>query len=155
MTGIAGLFLCGNIIPHKMGDYILGVPSLDTVSGYRRTDKIHGVPGYMIALNLRRRPYRNALWALSLNSRYVSLLNWIFRLLIAFFARRTSRFLWGRTVVAMTKGPTRDDVLRKMLKTPPKPFTPKASPRPTATKAELEPHKRKSSTGSKTTPRKS
>jgi len=30
----------------------------------------------------------------------------------------------------MTKTPSRDDVLRKMLKTPPKPFTPKAKKAP-------------------------
>lgn len=28
----------------------------------------------------------------------------------------------------MAKEPTRDDVLKRMLKTPPKPFTPKAKP---------------------------
>jgi hypothetical protein len=30
----------------------------------------------------------------------------------------------------MSQPPTRDDVLRKMLKTPPKPFTPKAKKKP-------------------------
>jgi len=59
----------------------------------------------------------------------------------------------------MAAPPTRDDVLRKMLKTPPKPFTPKAkpkvSPRPPATKAEHAAFKRSDKTSFKPAPRKS
>jgi hypothetical protein len=59
----------------------------------------------------------------------------------------------------MTKSPTEDDVLRKMLKTPPAPFTPKAkpkvSPRPPATKAEQAAYKRSDKTSFKPAPRKS
>ncbi|MDN5289703.1 MAG: hypothetical protein JWR38_5982 [Mucilaginibacter sp.] len=40
----------------------------------------------------------------------------------------------------MTKDPTRDDVLRKMLKMPPAPFTPKAKdkPSPKSPKAHIQ-----------------
>jgi hypothetical protein len=38
----------------------------------------------------------------------------------------------------MTKDPTRDDVLRKMLKTPPKPFTPKAKKKASPRKAKAK-----------------
>ena len=35
----------------------------------------------------------------------------------------------------MADGPSRDEVLRRMLKTPPKPFTPKAKKKPSPAKA--------------------
>lgn len=38
----------------------------------------------------------------------------------------------------MTKDPTRDDVLKRMLKTPPKPFTPKAKKAPSPTKGKAK-----------------
>ena len=54
---------------------------------------------------------------------------------------------------------SQDSVLRRMLKTPPKPFTPKAkpkvSPHPAATKAEHANFKRSDKTARKPAPRKS
>jgi hypothetical protein len=38
----------------------------------------------------------------------------------------------------MPNAPTRDDVLRKMLKTPPAPFTPKAKKKPNPKKAKAK-----------------
>jgi hypothetical protein len=61
----------------------------------------------------------------------------------------------------MAKPPdnSRDAVLSRMLKTPPKPFTPKAkpkvSPRPAATKAEQAKYKQNDKTSFKPAPRKS
>jgi hypothetical protein len=37
-------------------------------------------------------------------------------------------------LLSMSAPPTRDEVLRRMLKTPPKPFTPKAKPKAAKTK---------------------
>jgi hypothetical protein len=61
--------------------------------------------------------------------------------------------------MAKTPDNSRDAVLARMLKTPPKPFTPKAkpkaSPRPPATKAEHAAFKRTNKTAFKPAPRKS
>ncbi len=38
----------------------------------------------------------------------------------------------------MPKNPSEDDVLRRMLKTPPKPFTPKAKKKPSPDKAKAK-----------------
>jgi len=54
------------------------------------------------------------------------------------------------------ESPTEDDVLRKMLKTPPAPFTPKAKlkvSRPEPTKAEQAKYKRSDKTSFKPAPR--
>lgn len=59
----------------------------------------------------------------------------------------------------MPKAPTRDEAQKAMLKTPPKPFTPKTkpavSPRSPATKAEHAAFKRSNKTAFKPAPRKS